>query len=99
MSYSRFSNCAFYTFWDAYSGDTRDTQRLAVYVHGTENRYPCYPEAKEIGTVEEAQAMWPDTKADGSPGRPEASREDWERLVEIIAIFCEEVEAEYPEEA
>lgn len=41
MSYSRWSGADWYIYWDCSSGDTRDTQLLAIW-HVSDAKHPLY---------------------------------------------------------
>jgi hypothetical protein len=60
MSYSRWSNSSWYTFWNACSGDTRDTQVLSAWYSLDKTIDWTYAEAQDLfknGILEAAKKL------------------------------------------
>lgn len=82
MSYSRFSNSVWYTYWTVYSGDTKDTQRMAVHCSRRYDRILSY----EYGMDPKIFMI---TAHATFPSATSAEREE---LYKLILRFREDVE-------
>lgn len=63
MSYSRWSSGDWYIYWDCSSGDTRDTQLLAIW-HVSDGKHPLYS-YKELKNNREK--VWQDIASRTTP--------------------------------
>jgi hypothetical protein len=90
MSYSRWSNSSWYTFWNVSSGDTRDTQVLSAWYSIDKTIDWDYADAKELfenGIVDACKRI----RLIYNCNEDEASE-----LQEIFQIWMAEVRSEFP---
>lgn len=86
MSYSRWSNSAWYSFWSCESGEEKDDQILCLW-YSMSNYHPgfSYDELKEMGE-EDLKRYFPD-----------ATEEEIIEATVLISLFIEDVDETFEE--
>ena len=84
MSYSRWSNSCWYSFWSCESGEDKDDQVLCLWYSGSHPSFS-YDDLKEIGE-EDLKRYFPD-----------ATEEEIIEATVLISLFIEDVDETFEE--
>lgn len=84
MSYSRWSNSSWYSFWSCESGEDKDDQVLCLWYSGSHPSFS-YDQLKEMG------------EADLEGYFPDATEEEIIEATVLISVFIEDVDETFEE--